>query len=82
MIFYDSVPTANVVAVPDVFDRVDAMPVMFQILPAEALDGSGFAEDAAVVSLGPMTLFAHAYKTVLQVSSSPRAWLAIRRPPC
>jgi hypothetical protein len=50
VIFDDSVPTANVVAVPDVFDRVDAMPVMFQILPAEALDGSGFAVDAAVVS--------------------------------
>jgi hypothetical protein len=35
--------------VPDVFDRVDAMPVMFKTLPAAALDGSGFAEDAAVV---------------------------------
>jgi hypothetical protein len=45
-----AVPTANVVAVPDVFDRVDAMPVIFKMLPAEALDGSGFAVDAAVVS--------------------------------
>jgi hypothetical protein len=36
--------------VPDVFDRVDSMPVMLKMLPAEALDGSGFAADAAVVS--------------------------------
>ena len=41
--------TANVVVVPDAFDRVNAMPVVFKALPAAALDGSGFAEDAAVV---------------------------------